>query len=84
MKIWVDNVKPIKSEEYIWRDDFEDFKNLVEYYESVHDLFLLKSDYEVVEIYTIELIDINPNHKDYVKILDWLRKTSRNYTIHIH
>ena len=44
-----------------------------------------------IEEYTIELIDIDhdagiyaSDDGDYIKLLDWLEETGRNYPIHIH
>lgn len=46
---------------------------------------------EIAEVSTIEIIDIDhdagdyaSDGGDYIKLLDWLEETGRNYPIHIH
>lgn len=86
MKIWVDDVRPA-PEGYVWRRSVEEAKLMIEYCElCVNDTNPL-----VVETYTIELIDIDHDAGDYandggdyIKLLDWLEETGRNYPIRIH
>lgn len=77
MKLWIDDVRPA-PEGYKWCKSVNDAKTLI----SLSVLF--KSE-------DIELIDIDhdagdyaSDGGDYIKLLDWLEETGRNYPIHIH
>ena len=78
MKLWVDDVRPA-PEGYIWCKSVSDAKSAIRIYE------------ETLED-TIELIDLDHDAGDYarfgggdyIKILDWLEETGRNYPIRIH
>ena len=86
MKLWVDDIRPA-PEGYVWRRSVEETKRIIEYCElCVNDTNPL-----VVETYTIELIDLDHDAGDfvqyggdYIKLLDWLEETGRNYPIRIH
>ena len=76
MKIWVDDVRPAPEgytlEKCVWGAQW-----LIELCEEMGD--------------TIELIDLDHDAGDYrglggdyIKILDWLEETGRNYPIRIH
>lgn len=93
MKIWVDDVRPApEGEGYITckRTDFA--KKLIIAWEK--GLFHSESEKEeMLEVYgpDIELIDLDHDAGDYVqyggdyiRILDWLEETGRNYPIKIH
>ena len=93
MKIWVDDVRPApKGENYITckRTDFA--KKLIVAWEKGY--FHNESEKEeMYEVYgpTIELIDLDHDAGDfaqyggdYIKILDWLEETGRDYPIRIH
>ena len=73
MKLWIDDVRPA-PEGYYWLRTVIDAKFLINI---AGDL--------------IELIDIDhdageyaSDGGDYIKLLDWLEETGRNYPIHIH
>lgn len=91
MKIWVDDIRDIPSDDYIYARSVNRAKSLIEYYEDVLQAAIKINDIEVINIYTIELIDIDhdagdckSDGGDYIKLLDWLEETGRNYPIHIH
>ena len=91
MKIWVDDVRDIPSDNYVYARNVNRAKQLIEYYEDVLQSARETNDAEVINIYTIELIDIDHDAGeyandggDYIKLLDWLEKTGRNYSIRIH
>ena len=78
MKLWVDDVRPA-PEGYKWcKTNGETMWQIVEV--------------EYSGIDTIELIDLDHDagffakygSGDYIKILDWLEETGRNYPIRIH
>lgn len=78
MKLWVDDVRPA-PEGYKWSKSVSDAKSVIRIYE------------ETLEE-TIELIDLDHDAGDYarfgggdyIKLLDWLEETGRNYPIRIH
>ena len=91
MKIWVDDVRDIPSDNYVYAGSVNRAKQLIEYYEDVLQSARETNDAEVINIYTIELIDIDHDAGeyvndggDYIKLLDWLEETGRNYPIRIH
>lgn len=82
MKIWVDDVRQAPKE-YHWCKSVNEAKELIiklEEWSKANDLHPL-----------LELIDLDhdagdyvTNGGDYIKLLDWLEETGRNYAIHIH
>lgn len=77
MKIWVDDVRPIPNEAYVVVKSVDDCIREICGCEDLH--------------ISIELIDLDHDAGiysccggDYIKILDWLEKTGRNYPIRIH
>ena len=78
MKIWIDDVRPA-PENYLWYVSVNATKEAIEFIEKNFG-----KNY-------IELIDIDhdagvhaDNGGDYIRILDWLEETGRNYPIRIH
>jgi hypothetical protein len=76
MKLWIDDVRPA-PEGYVWYKTVNEAKVVIRY-----------ADYHKIDI---ELIDIDHDAGeyanmggDYIKLLDWLEETGRNYSIHIH
>ena len=83
MKLWIDDVRPA-PEGYIWCKSVNEAKHRIR--RSCEELICNKLDY-----YVIELIDIDHDAGrfaqfggDYIKLLDWLEETGRNYPIRIH
>ena len=79
MKLWIDDIIPA-PERYLWARSVNDAKYQIEWLER----FVTKYD-------DLELIDIDHNAGDfvwdgghYIKLLEWLEETGRNYPIHIH
>jgi len=77
MKLWIDDVRPAPEGYDVWSMSVENAKQWIEVRESLGEPF--------------ELIDIDHDAGDYVcfggdyiKLLDWLEETSRNYPIRIH
>ena len=93
MKLWIDDVRAA-PEGYVWCKSVNKAKWLIEYYEDVVAWASVKNtaiDKKAVEVYTIEIIDLDYNlgnctadGGDGVKLLDWLEETGRNYPIRIH
>ena len=76
MKLWVDDVRPAPLG-YVWVQTVNDAILQIEMHEEINAPFSL----------------INVDHDagdwaycggDYIKLLDWLEETGRNYPIHIH
>lgn len=78
MKLWVDDLRLAPNgAEWAWA-------------RSVHEAMLLIMNTESRN-YPFELIDIDhdageyaKNGGDYIRLLDWLEETGRDYPIHIH
>lgn len=83
MKLWIDDVRFPPTSEYKWVKSVTDAKDSIMVIE-LHKQAGFNSE-------TIELIDIDHDAGeyaqyggDYIKLLDWLEETGRNYPIHIH
>ena len=83
MKLWVDDVRPA-PEGYIWCKTTKGTIDAILFHERA-----LRETYMVDDC--IELINIDHDAGeyaeyggDYIKILDWLEATGRNYPIRIH
>ena len=77
MKLWIDDVRPA-PEDYIWCKSVNLAKDTIATVEAFPEL-------------SIKLIDIDHDAGDYandggdyIKLLDWLEETGRNYPIRIH
>ncbi len=84
MKIWIDDVRPAPYG-YRFAKSVNEAKRLI----VNHEIMIKASGGKAV--YNIELIDIDHDagiyaHDggDYIKFLDWLEETGRNYPIRIH
>ena len=75
MRIWVDDVRSA-PEGYVWCKSVQEAKDTV---------LVLELYATVNESYKVELIDVDHDAGgDYIKLLDWLEETKRNYPIRIH
>lgn len=83
MKLWVDDVR-LAPEGYFWCKSVNETKKQIEFCEyfskNINGKFL-----------NIDIIDIDHDAGDYandggdyIKLLDWLEETKRNYPIRIH
>lgn len=87
MKIWVDDVRPAPAD-YAVAKSVNEAIATIELAESFGVYFPSSGETRRV---TIELIDIDHDAGDYaydggdyIKLLDWLEETGRNYPIRIH
>ena len=87
MKLWVDDVRPA-PEGYVWCKSVSKAKSAIAKWENENKQ--LAESFGFSEI-PIELIDIDhdagdfaSDGGDYIKLLDWLEETGRNYPIRIH
>ena len=85
MKLWVDDMRPA-PEGYVWCKSVNEAKRKI--YSSKATCVYMDGRSNG---YKIDLIDIDHDAGDYVydggdyiKLLDWLEETGRNYPIHIH
>lgn len=83
MKLWIDDVRPA-PEGYTWAKSVLMAKWHIMAYEGTYRCTGDKK-------YKVELIDIDHDageyaqySGDYIKLLDWLEETGRNYPIRIH
>ena len=83
MNLWVDDLRPAPKG-YVWIKDVSGAKKQIEKSEY---LYSLTKNPTVL----VELIDIDHDAGfyaqfggDYIKLLDWLEETGRNYPIRIH
>ena len=77
MKLWIDDVRPA-PEGYVWCKSVKEAKHYITYYEyrTHHEIDLIDIDHDAG--------DYASDGGDYIKLLDWLEETGRNYPIHIH
>lgn len=91
MKLWVDDVRPA-PEGYIWCKSVDEAREAIILREKLNGIEWGYGDGITTEILApFELIDIDHDAGDfaryggdYIRLLDWLEETERNYPIHIH
>lgn len=83
MKLWIDDVRPA-PEGYYWCRTVDNAKTAILKYSN-------RIDWDNNLVDEIELIDIDHDAGDYaifggdyIRLLDWLEETGRNYPIRIH
>lgn len=81
MKLWIDDVRPAPSG-YKWRKSVNSAIRLIKDTERLNKTFKL-NPIEVIDI-DHDAGDFVYDGGDYIKLLDWLEETGRNYPIHIH
>ncbi len=80
IKIWVDDIRTPPSTEWVWIKSVNDAINEIIYdelnVEHEGEICLISLDHDAG--------DYANDGGDYIRLLDWLEETSRNYPIHIH
>ena len=88
MKLWLNDCRPA-PEGYVWLKSVNDAKTVILDQEREFAYLFRRDVYK--PDYLITLIDIDHDAGDfandggdYIKLLDWLEETGRDYPIHIH
>ena len=88
MKLWIDDVRPA-PDKYIWVKSVDEAKECIKFLEE--RLAMITEELRPFSNNRIEIIDIDHDAGDYarfggdyIKLLNWLEETGRNYPIHIH
>ena len=77
MIIWVDDVRKPPRESYIWvKSVWDAIETIVESETNGRQIEMIDLDHDAGDFYQFG--------GDYIKILDWLSYTGRNYDIKIH
>ena len=79
MKIWIDDVRvPPNGDDvfWYWATSVKDAINAIESFEGQFEIELIDIDHDAG--------DRANDGGDYIKVLDWLAETGRNYPIRIH
>ena len=77
MKLWVDDVRPAPY-------GYRTVRSVNEAKETIKTYEIMRRVSGGKRYYIIELIDIGHDGGDYIKLLNWLEETCRNYPIRIH
>ena len=90
MKLWIDDVRPA-PEGYIWCKSVKAAKDAIEARELLDGITWHYDNGTKEKLFPFEMIDIDHDAGDYaqyggdyIKLLDWLEETGRNYPIRIH
>jgi hypothetical protein len=90
MKLWIDDLRPA-PEGYRCINSVNEAKEFIIFCENSARSANKYRLWNLVDHYMIELIDIDHDAGDfacdggdYIRLLDWLEETGRNYPIHIH
>lgn len=81
MKLWVDDIRR-PPEGYLWAKSVNVAKVLIKAYEPEEN-GVFNSPFELIDI-DHDAGDYVNQGGDYIKLLDWLEETGRNYPIRIH
>lgn len=85
MKIWVDDVRPA-PEGYVWCTTTNEAKLVIDCISRMHETLTFNKNIPIIEVIDLDhdAGDYAKFGGDYIKILDWLEETERNYPIRIH
>lgn len=88
MKLWIDDTRPAPNG-YIWIKSVDETKDIIKFAEMMYAK--RNKVFYNCEQFKITLLDIDHDAGDYarfggdyIRLLDWLEETGRNYPIHIH
>ena len=77
MKLWIDDIRPAPDLSYFWVSSVNQAKDYIMYCEDCgRSIELIDTDHDAGDYHIFG--------GDYIKLLDWLEETGRNYPIRIH
>ena len=83
MKLWIDDIRPAPPG-YCWVRSVNGAIDIIaEYPKKLNVDSPMEDQIEIINI-DHDAGDFASNGGDYIKLLDWLEETGRNYPIHIH
>lgn len=82
MKLWIDDMRPA-PDDYLWCKSVHEAIKTILYCERLQKYTFDKKTLELIDI-DHDAGDFATDGGDYIKLLDWLEETGRNYPIHIH
>lgn len=90
MKLWIDDIRPAPAG-YKWCRSVNEAKQWIETFERRVNRYKELTEGNLAYYPECELIDIDHDAGDYandggdyIRLLDWIEKTGRNYPIRIH
>ncbi len=85
MKLWIDDVRPA-PEGYVWCKSVNSTIGVIESVEQTCFNWYDVRDEDIISIVDIDhdAGDYASDGGDYIRLLDWLEETGRNYPIRIH
>ena len=91
MKLWIDDVTPVPKGYSLVALSVNTAKRLIQMIEYRNERYGTHTSEGITDDMEIELIDIGYDAgeyacdgEDYIKLLEWLEETGRNYPIRIH
>lgn len=82
MKLWIDDIRPAPKG-YEWVKSVNEAKDTIRDYNAYCLTQGILDEVELIDI-DHDAGDYASDGGDYIKLLDWLEVTGRNYPIHIH
>lgn len=81
MKLWIDDVRPAPTKEYLWAQSVNEAKTMIKYHIKDYwdDTIIINLDHDAG--------DYASDGGDYIKLLDWLESENivdEGFTFHIH
>ena len=83
MKLWIDDVRPA-PEGYNWARTVNEAKYHIEWWEAHIKKYNVENMNNIVIDIDHDAGDFAHDGGDFIKLLDWLEETGRNYPIRIH
>ena len=82
MKLWIDDIRQKPNEDYIWAKSV----NAAKWTILMHEWMIKHKGSDPIKLIDIDYDagDFAIDGGDYIKLLDWLEETDRNYPIRIH
>ena len=81
MKLWIDDVRPA-PEGYVWCKSVNEARKFIEEC-NWYNKYVTEVPIELIDI-DHDAGDFACDGGDYIRLLDWLEETGRNYPIRIH